>query len=191
MQSLTYGAAGYARGAQSYNATRLSTTAELRLQAEGALTAGFVRCGCPKTGSHRSLSTEPRMAPRIALWVRSARTRARGASFTEDSIQKTAHRSDTEKERVHGPQRDLARRPTASQRAARARAVCSGREDGTASGRGLTRATRPEAAQRAQRRSRTPRASPRTRSSPPGPRAATKKRWPSHPPICYLPPAPI
>ena len=31
----------------------------------------------------------------------------------------------TEKEGVHGPQRDLARRPTASQRAARARAVCS------------------------------------------------------------------
>ena len=47
----------------------------------------------------------------------------------------------TEKERVQTSKRDLARRPTASQERARGLGVRSGREDGTASGRGLTRAT--------------------------------------------------
>ena len=65
--------------------------------------------------------------------------KGQGASFQEASHHQRHTNPIPEKEGVHGPQRDLARRPTASQRAARARAVRSGREDGTASGRGLTR----------------------------------------------------
>ena len=61
----------------------------------------------------------------------------------------------TEKERVHGPQRDLARRPTASQRAARARAVCS------AVGFGVQRLPRINASSAHARR---PAARPRARS---------------------------
>ena len=65
----------------------------------------------------------------------------KGAAFQEASQPHNQRHTNpiTGKEGVHGPQRDLARRPTASQRAARARAVRSGREDGTASARGLTR----------------------------------------------------
>ena len=65
--------------------------------------------------------------------------KGQGASFQEASHNQRHTNPIPEKERVQASQRALARRPTASRRAARARAVCSGREDGTASGRGLTR----------------------------------------------------
>ena len=97
----------------------------------------------------------------------------------------------TEKEGVHGPQRDLARRPTASQRAARARAVRSGREDGTASGRGLTR---DYAHARLPRTSATlagPKRHLHDRARAAPARAAPQKIWPSHPPTSCPTPAPI
>ena len=65
--------------------------------------------------------------------------KGQGASFQEASHNQRHTNPIPEKEGVQASQRALARRPTASQRAARARAVRSGREDGTASGRGLTR----------------------------------------------------
>ena len=139
MQSLTYGAAGYVRGAQSYNATRLSTTAELRLQAEGDADGRLCEMWMSLNQVHIQPlhGTQDDSSHRV---VGTARTKkGQGASFQEGSTQKQHTNPITGKEGVHGPQRDLARRPTASQRAARARAVRSGREDGTASGRGLTR----------------------------------------------------
>ena len=160
----------------------------LRLGAESRLSSGL--CHGPKTGSRYSRSTGPRMTPCIALWVRT-HEQGPGEPHLGRTPHNTAHRSDTEKERVQASQRDLARRPTASQRAARARAVRSGREDGTASGRGLTRDYA---------HARLPRTSAtlavhsvylhdRARAAPA--RAAPQKEWPSHPPICYLTPAPI
>ena len=82
--------------------------------------------GTQDDSSHRVVGTE-------------RTNKGQGAPFQEASHHQRHTNPITEKEGVHGPQRDLARRPTASQRAARARAVRSGREDGTASGRGLTR----------------------------------------------------
>ena len=126
------------------------------------------------------------MTPCIALWVRSARTKP-GASFQEASPQKTAHRSDTEKEGVHGPQRDLARRPTASQRAARARAVRSGREDGTASGRGLTRSVPARRCPRAKKRSQDTKGTSTTAHAPPRAARRPSKYGPATPQFVTLP----
>ena len=85
----------------------------------------------------------------------------------------------TEKERVHASQRDLARRPTASQRAARARAVCSGREDGTASGRGLTRSAPARRCPRAKKRSQDTKGTSTTAHAPPRAARPHKKNGPA------------
>jgi len=95
------------------------------------------------------------MTPRIALWVGSARTKGQGAPCQEASHNQRHTNPITEKEGVHGPQRALARRPTASRRAARARAVCS------AVGFGVQRLPRINASSAHARR---PAARPRARS---------------------------
>ena len=79
----------------------------------------------------------------------------------------------TEKEGVHGPQRALARRPTASQRAARARAVCS------AVGFGVQRLPRINASSAHARR---PAARPRARSQ------ARHRRRRARRPVARAPP---
>ena len=85
----------------------------------------------------------------------------------------------TEKERVQAAKRDLARRPTASQRAARARAVCSGREDGTASGRGLTRSAPARRCPRAKKRSQDTKGTSTTAHAPPRAARRLKKNGPA------------
>ena len=85
----------------------------------------------------------------------------------------------TEKERVQASKRDLARRPTASQRAARARAVCSGREDGTASGRGLTRSAPARRCPRAKKRSQDTKGTSTTAHAPPRAARRLKKNGPA------------
>ena len=81
--------------------------------------------------------------------------KGQGAPFQEASHHQRHTNPIPEKEGVYGPQRDLARRPTASQRAARARAVCS------AVGFGVQRLPRINASSAHARR---PAARPRARS---------------------------
>ena len=170
--------------------TRLSTGPALSLRMEGLAASDLRLCemaqnrftvqplhGTQDDSSHRVVGTE-------------RTNKGQGAPFQEASHNQRHTNPIPEKEGVHGPQRDLARRPTASQRAARARAVCSGREDGTASGRGLTRDYA---------HARLPRTSAtlavhsvylhdRARAAPA--RAAPQKEWPSHPPTSCPTPAP-
>ena len=148
----------------------------LRLGAESRLSSGL--CHGPKTGSRYSRSTGPRMTPCIALWVRT-HEQGPGEPHLGRTPHNTAHRSDTEKERVQASQRDLARRPTASQRAARARAVCSGREDGTASGRGLTRSAPARRCPRAKKRSQDTKGTSTTAHAPPRAARPHKKNGPA------------
>ena len=107
-------------------------------------------------------------------------TRVRGHAHIQEASHHQRHTNPiTEKERVQASKRDLARRPTASQRAARARARRSGREDGTASGRGLTRSAPARRCPRAKKRSQDTKGTSTTAHAPPRAARRLKKNGPA------------
>ncbi len=109
-------------------------------------------------------------------------TRVLDHAHIQDASHDQGHTNPiTEKERVQASKRDLARRPTASQRAARARAARSGREDGTASGRGVTRSAPARRCPRAKKRSQDTKGTSTLAHARPR-RAAPQKERPSPPP---------
>ena len=164
--------------------TRLSTGPALSLRMEGLAASDLRLCemaqnrftvqplhGTQDDSSHRVVGTE--------------RTNRAGSPISGGLTPPKAHQSDYGEGTRPAPQRDLARRPTASQRAARARAVCSGREDGTASGRGLTRSAPARRCPRAKKRSQDTKGTSTTAHAPP--RAARRRR--TNGPAAAQPPA--
>ena len=164
--------------------TRLSTGPALSLRMEGLAASDLRLCemavkqvrdqplhGTQDDSSHRVVGTE-------------RTNKGQRAPFSGGLTPPKATNPITEKERVQASQRDLARRPTASQRAARARAVCSGREDGTASGRGLTRSVPARRCPRAKKRSQDTKGTSTTAHAPPcaARRRRTNGPTPTQPP---------